>query len=70
MKQKYIYYAEWFTEQNSSYSPHGPNNQIRFALDTASPEDAIKIILTSGIAHQQKGPLANFMGPQGTIYCD
>ena len=68
MKKKYVYHAEWWLAPPPGN--YGQTNSVRFALDTASPEDAIKIILASGIAHEQKGPLANFMGPQGTIYCD
>ncbi len=68
MKEKYVYTAEWLLQNDSGIN--GPRNYVRFALGTPSPEDAIKIILASGIAHQQKGPLANFSGPQGMIYTD
>lgn len=66
MKVKHIYMAEWFIEQGNINT----KNYLRFALDTSNPEDAIRIILSSEIAHQQKGSLANFSGPQGTIYTD
>jgi hypothetical protein len=68
MKERWLYYCEWWELTMRDGSGGGNTIRHEFALDTDRPDKALMLIIDSDVNRNMPGPFKSFHGPRGIVF--